>query len=90
LVCFVHLLDLVQPNRPDKPNEQAQLENFLSLLQGFELRGMMDQWPGWIEMDRQAISKTAMQGTRRYWVGGISGLRWIRWTERNVMMNDKF
>jgi hypothetical protein len=35
LVCLVHLVSLMQPNKPDRPNEQDRLADFFSNLLGF-------------------------------------------------------
>ena len=60
-----------------------ELTNADVMVQGSELRGMLDVVPGWIEMDRQArhsqaTSKAAMRRTRRCRADGISKLRWIQ------------
>ena len=34
LVCLVHLVSLMQPNKPDRPNEQDRLADFFSILLG--------------------------------------------------------
>ena len=31
-VCLVHLVSLMQPNKPDRPNEQDRLADFFSVL----------------------------------------------------------
>ena len=32
LVCLIHLVSLMQPNKPDRPNEKDRLVDFFSIL----------------------------------------------------------